>query len=291
MAKDDKLIDTETGHKGGDIWLALGYLGTFLFGVLGGLLGAVVGYFMGREHNTVYGAAIGFTLCATIGLFAFGVFKYYWRQLKANSPLMEKERFNHTGFLDFDLFVTVHRCQNVMNAEGLAGFFGSKNDSFIKVEVGRIIDDQFMVSETNPVKMTCVNKSNVFEECFRLRIARTDEVLKVALYDQDLVNEDLVGWTHIKIVSDILEAHFPQEKGFPLKSDDTSMFKREVHAGTVILSFTPGGNFPKDILKKGAATERHLEAYRLDQKRQEQHQALVETKKKAKSYGTWAVDV
>lgn len=288
MAGDDKLLDTESGYSGTPIYVQLGWLGSFIFGVVGALLGATVGYFFGREENSIWGALIGFILCGIIGLWICGIFHYYKKHvLEMNSPQFEYMRFKQTGFADFDLFVTVHRCQNVMNKEGLMGFFGSKNDSFVKVQVGRTIDNEFIDSGTNPVKITCINKTNVFEECFRLRIARTDDTMQVALYDQDLVGEDLVGFVRINISNDIVDAHFPQAKGFQLKSNDVSMFAREVQAGTVVMSFTPGGNFPKNTLSKSAATTRHLEAHRLDQKRQEHKDELRKMKDTKASYGTW----
>lgn len=289
MAKEDRLIDTETASRQWELHVVLGWLGLFMFGIVGALLGAVVGYFFGRQESAVYGALIGFAICAFIGFFVCKLATHYTKQAKKYSPTFETAKFLQTGITEYDLFITVHRCQNVVSSEGLAGFFGKQNDSFVKVEVGRKVDDDFMVSEGNPIKMTCVNSANEFEETFRLRIARTDEWLRVTLFDQDMMNEDHVGDVTIHISEEIVGEHFPQERGYPLKAKSDQKTGRELHAGTVILSFTPGGNFPKDVLQRSALTDRRLEAYRLQEKRGILEHDLSSIRNEAKTYGTWAV--
>lgn len=289
-------------------------IGSFVLGVIGSMLGAATAWVLGRDavlgkdyciwdvfgpKSCIFiGAGIGFLLLTCVGCIACGPCGYFLRNIWVHfspGPLNERRQVMGTMnaltssdlFTTFDLFVTVHRCQNVQNKEGLMGFFGNSNDSFVEVQVGQTIADEFHPT-LNPRKNTCVQVNNIFEECFLFKIARNDSVIKISLYDQDLVGAQIVGNVRIDIMKHILGEGFPQVKGYSLSNKDSWSWTQDQvddKVGTVVLSFTPGESFPKHLLQKMAlqnkfAFERTLLAGKdLDSKA-----------KSAGSYGTWLKD-
>jgi len=305
MAPIDRSIDNSMeSHIPMKVWA--GMFGGVLCGLVGFLLGATIAWTLGREmflgkdyciwdifgpKSCIFvGAGIGFLLFLCCGCLFCGPCTYFFERLYAFLwPFPSKERvaaMGHHGLSTFDLFITVHRCQNVQNNEGIMGFFGKTNDSFIEVQVGQIIADDFHPG-INPRKNTCVQTNNVFEECFLFKIAATDSVIKVALFDQDLVGSAIAGNVLIDIMKDVIDQGFPQVKGYSLQVKDSYSWAagdaEDAKVGTVVLSFTPGENFPKTLLKQMAGTKQFAFERTLLAASDLKHKS-----EKEGDYGTWA---
>lgn len=244
----------DSGMDEGMSWMVLlGYLGAILLGIFGALLGGCVGFFMGQGANTIIGSASGFALFFLLGCCLLGPAKSMFNNMYAEFAPPEMGRLSMLGgYKTFEVYVTVHNVQNVISAEGVLGFLGKKNNSFLQIKVGRLIDDDdtFIMSK-NPPKRTCVRENNIFEEVFCFVIEPTDDTIEVTLYDQDLIGEDRVGTCYISITDDVLGRGFPQKMGFKLlKSSGFSFFGKasseyeDMKTGIAILSFQPGKNFP-----------------------------------------------
>lgn len=283
MKNLDYAIDTSMDE--GPQWKTLfGYFSAFLIGIFGSLVGGACGWAMGQGTQTLIGAGIGFGVFFCFGFMFFGpmqnLVNHVWYYVQPPEAL----RVWFTGARSFNLYVTVHSIQNVINMEGIAGFFGKVNDSFIELKVGREVDEGTFIMSKNPPKRTCVRTDGKFNEVFHFVIQPTDDTLQVTLFDQDVVGESLVGTQLISITEDVLQAGFPQKRGFRLQRV-ASMFSlsKHAHAGTAILSFQPGDNFPKQALEKvkkeaPVALKTSIES----------RQVLGTKTEKAGSYGTWA---
>lgn len=256
----DDAVDT-TMDAGPGWWEILGYVVTLLMACAGLLLGGACGWAAGEGVNTVIGAGIGFAVFFCIGCVACGPLKHLMNNTIAELAPPEMSRVMLTGtpcvllpglasYYSFDLYVTVHSVQNVYNTEGIFGWFGKQNDSFVQVRTGRRVDgkSQFLPSRNPPKRTRCI-QSTVFEEVFTLVVAPTDEWLEVTLFDQDMITEEEVGKCYIDITNSIMKAGFPQKRGYKLLRESGLIFltQEEARAGVVILSFQPGSDFPRHM--------------------------------------------
>jgi hypothetical protein len=239
-----------------DFKAILAWVATLGLGILGALLGGCVGYLAGAGLTTLIAASIGFGVMFLCGFCVMGpakaiVDKSYAEYAPPDTGRMNLGLSNKT----FSLHVTVHNLRNLISTEGIAGFFGKKNDSFVEIKCGRQLDeDSDFYPGKNPPKRTCVSQSNTFDETFNIMVAPRDNKIVVSVYDQDVVGDDLVGAATIDITQEILNAGFPQKLGFKLVRQEGLVFgTNKKKTGTVILSFFPGDGFPqrsKDKIKE-----------------------------------------
>lgn len=288
-----------------------GIAGAVIFGFLGGIAGAYAGaaYFgvlstglPGGGMPVIMSAGAGFLMVG--GLFlACGPYGQHHMKLAGNAlQPPEWRRFQKTGFSTWDLYVTVHRCQNAYNVRQ---FFGLLMPSFLQagpsyfatVRVGREIDEDIFLLRSNPVKKTCTTKDQVFEEVFHFVVTPTDDTLRVVVWDQGTLIDRRLGSVDINITNQILEAGFPQNKGFRLsrssyeEGDDSGDEEQEVEyqdiAGTIVLSFKPGPNFPR----YANARYRSNQPYEHHSVYTSNSELMKGVKTNYPSYGTWATNV
>jgi len=259
MAGERKLDDTDEGPN---FSMILAWVSTLGLGVLGSLLGGCVGYLSGAGVATLIGAAVGFGAFFLLGFFLLGPATHIIDKTYAEFAPPDASRVMGLGLTNtFSLHVTLHSVRNIISTEGILGFFGKKNDSFLQVRCGRKIDvaDSEFFPTANPTKRTCVSTTNTFEETFNIMVAPSDNTILIDLYDQDVIGDDLVGTAEINITKDILEGGFPQKKGYKLIREEGLLFgTTKKKTGTVIVSFFPGDGFPartKDKIKSKAPLE------------------------------------
>mmetsp|Transcript_819 Transcript_819/g.2427 ORF Transcript_819/g.2427 Transcript_819/m.2427 type:complete len:310 (+) Transcript_819:136-1065(+) len=266
----------------------LGLLMSFLAGMIGGLGGAYLGSIVQDGMVVVGAATVGFFLTFCLAAALTGPLSYAYGQFFAIVAPPDAGRvWAMRGFSSWDLYVTVHLVKNSLVTEGMSGWLtGKQNDSYLEVKVGRYVPpDTFKLAQ--PVKYTCVSHTNVFEESFHFVVSPTDDHLRIALWDQDIFADDMVGMCDINISDQILLAGFPQHKGFRLIRATQGLDENadmDHLSGTVVLSFRPGGAFPKSVYDRLKSQKPlHYEKLRTE------NQALMNsTRATAGSYGTWA---
>jgi len=255
----DKPID-QSMDEGTSVWmLILKCIGVLVVGIIGAMIGAMGGWFTGAGYIPTKGANPDVTVGAVGGLILFSMLGWC---CFFGADCLDAFRHEHSppemartglGILkSFDLYVTVHEAKNVVNSEGILGYFGKVSDSFVKVEVGRKLSktSDFRLQKNTP-KRTTVQHSKVWEENFKFVVATTDDTMMLTLYDQDMVGDSYVGETEIKITSEILENGFPQKKGYKILREEGFLFGTTWRrVGILVLSFTPGQDFPASVLQQ-----------------------------------------
>jgi hypothetical protein len=251
----------QTTDEGTDIKQVMGWVATLGVAIIGSLAGGCVGYLTGAGVATLIGASVGFGVMFLCGFCTFGPAKAVVDKAYADYAPPDAARVGGLALArTFSLHVTVHSLRNTINTEGILSFFGKKNDSFIEIKCGRQLDDdaEFFQGK-NPPKRTCVSHTETFEETFIFNVSPTDNALIVTLYDQDIIGDDLVGEAWIDITKEILEAGFPQKRGYKLIREEGLLFgTNKKKTGTIIMSFSPGDGFPertKNIIKTKAPLE------------------------------------
>lgn len=258
MAKDRALESTDEGI---DIKHILAWAATLGLAIMGSLLGGCVGYLAGAGMATIAGAGIGFGAMFLVGFIFLGPAGRIIDKAYAEYAPPDAARVASLGLTStFSLHVTVHGVRNIISTEGILGFLGKKNDSFVQIRCGRQANEDSEFFQTkNPVKRTCVSQNNTFEETFNVMVAPQDNTILVDLYDQDVIGDDLVGTATIDITKDILQGGFPQKRGYKLIREEGLLFgTTEKKTGTVIVSFFPGDGFParaKNTIKTKAPLE------------------------------------
>mmetsp|Transcript_155329 Transcript_155329/g.477129 ORF Transcript_155329/g.477129 Transcript_155329/m.477129 type:complete len:312 (+) Transcript_155329:55-990(+) len=258
MKNGDSIVSEKAHNKA-----VLGYVVASLLGMLGALVGGYAGYVIktgtfsmeytrGAGIVPIIAALVGFIIFFVIGLFLLGPGEHVYARFLSRAAMPESmERFQVTGFSSFDLYVTVHRIKNLFHADPCTGFFGNLASPYVEVVVGRYVDDDRQLSvQRNPPKRTCIASSTSFEECFHFVVSPTDDTIRFIVYDQDAIANHLVGKCDVNITDDVLAAGFPQKKSFKLArgaaldADKSTDRNPDHHAGSVIVSFAPGTNFP-----------------------------------------------
>jgi len=257
----DKLVSERSYSK-----VILGYVGASLFGMLGALVGGYGGYvyrtgnfLFGQSHGAgvvpIITAAVGFAIFFSVGACVLGPGQEVYDKFLAATLPGDMQRYTVMGLSSFDLYVTVHRIKNLFNADPCTGLVGGIGSPYVEVIVGRSVDDDRQLSvQRNPPKRTCISNSNAFEECFHFVVSPTDDAIRFAVYDADLLDNDLVGRCDVNITDDVLAAGFPQKKAFKLARGDALDVNKSMdrdsdhHAGSLVVSFTPGVNFPQSSL-------------------------------------------
>lgn len=281
MDTDTLLADTM--EEGTPWWVNAQWILTIVIGLLGALAGAYAGWTIDDGSVVVFTAGGGFAAASMVAFLTCGPFRYYLHEFMAVAKPPEKKRMElmyHGGHTSFDIYVTVHRVNNVFNTEGILGLFGHRNNSYVEVKVGRLIGDNFSI-QMNPPKRTCVSTDNSFDECFHFNVAPTDDSVRFTLYDQDVFSDDLVGTCDINITNEVMCGGFPQHKSYKLirqGNSDEGAVKASAIAGNLVVSFTPSSDFVNDKLQ----AEKHLHFSNVDVIRTK---LLKETDKT--QYGTW----
>lgn len=298
----DKLIgDALDQDMPGDVFWS--GIASIVLGLLGGIVGAYAGFTQGDGMITIMGAATGFFMVTCLCCVCGPVGKYYFGWVYVSCTPPEWQRFQNTGFSTWDLYVTVHRCQNALNPR--PNFYGLLVPSFMlpgphlfaQVKVGRELrEDQFLL-RSNPAKTTCTSRDQVFEEVFHFIVTPTDDTMRVVVWDQNTFTKRRVGSVDINITKEILEAGFPQNKGFRLlrsshtEDDDTDDEEQQVDyrdiGGSIVLSFKPGPNFPQYANAKYRANQpyEHLAVYMSNS------ELVKGVNTNFANYGTWATNV
>lgn len=250
---------------------------TIVFGLLGAMGGAYAGWQIDDGSIVVLTAGGGFAAVGFLAFLTCGPFRFYFNKACADLKPPELKRMHmmyNGGHTSFDMYITVHRVNNVYNTEGIFGFFGNRNNSYVECKVGRLINETFSIV-MNPPKKTCISTENVFEECFHFNVAPTDDTIRFTLYDQDVFNDDHVGQCDLNITDEVMVAGFPQRKTFQLLRegmDDGAI------AGNIIVSFTPASNFANTALQD----DKHLHFGNLEGMKSKLMKQTNDTQ-----YGTW----
>lgn len=241
-----------------------GWFISFIAGLLGAVVGTYVGWgydkvFGGGVHVIVIAAILGFLVSFTIAFCLSGPFQYHFYKWACVFVPMEGQRRNLTGktgsltWQSFDLYVTIHSVRN-MYTDDMFGLT-SQNNHYVECKVGRKIgDDKTFSMQRNPIKRTCVQMSGVFEETFHFEISPTDDTIRFVLYDQDIFTDDVHGQCDVNITNQVLAEGFPQKLAVKLfhgtkKRGDNNYRDTDMLVGNILVSFTPGANF-SDVAKK-----------------------------------------
>jgi hypothetical protein len=269
----DELIDESEDYD----WPVNVYVGYGLAFAAAGLfcfLGAYLNFFFNDDGKVDLGPfKISATIfCAAIGF--FGGFLVFWATgfpvVGIKSPMLYhlevfkskkmpawgEGRVSVVGFQPFDLYLTVHRVQNMFNDQDIFGFTSGNNlRLFVEIRVGRKmhgIDDLFITKNT--IKRTCINPAGCFEEIFHFNCKPTDDTLRITVKDQDIFQENELGSCDINITKNIINLGFPQKRAFKLNSPGShaarTSSKANASAGTVVVSFAPGQSFSAGAISK-----------------------------------------
>lgn len=266
----------------------VGYLLSFLLGLIGAMVGAYTGWLWGEGLIPIAAAVAGFTLCFSIAFCLLGPGEFHYTRFSSNMKPPEMERVRTLGLLTFELYVTVHRVKNLFTADIIVGLLGADRNSYVEAKVGRLTDGNFSV-QRNPVKRTCVQASGVFEETFHFTVSPTDDTIRFLLYDQDIFQDGLVGMCDVNITDQVISQCFPQRKAFrlvhsggPANVDVDERDPSEL-AGTLVASFMPGDDFPAFAAKRAESRRPH--AFQRLKSAQTQLLGKLES---SGQYGTWA---
>eukprot|EP00403_Amphidinium_massartii_P037615 CAMPEP_0178437840 /NCGR_PEP_ID=MMETSP0689_2-20121128/35230_1 /TAXON_ID=160604 /ORGANISM="Amphidinium massartii, Strain CS-259" /LENGTH=290 /DNA_ID=CAMNT_0020060115 /DNA_START=131 /DNA_END=1000 /DNA_ORIENTATION=+ len=278
---------TDATEQDVPVHVYLGLIVSFVTGMLGGLAGGYLGWVVQDGVFTIATASLGFVVCFCVAAACTGPLSYVKGQVSATMIPPDATRLKTTGFTSWDLYVTVHLVKNLYVSEGMLGWMvGATNDSYVELKVGRFIEpDTFKLDQ--PVKYTCVSKTHTFEESFHFLVSPTDDHLRITLWDQDMFSDDLVGLCDININEQILLGGFPQHKAFRLvraRMNPDDAYDVDHLAGTIVLSFRPGGAFPQSVYNK-LSTQKPLHYKQM----KSESESLFNSMNKAGAYGTWAM--
>jgi len=195
-------------------------LGTLFFGQIGSLAYPLNG------AGAVLGCTFGVTVCLFIGCCATGS----WRDfLMAHDTTTQGLILPHTlasqigGHGYFDLLVTVHKAVSV-EVQGQMPW--SPLQIYAEVECG-----------SNPVKRTCVRPDGRFEEQFKLNIEAVDRSMLVRLKNQGMLGTVDVGYVHVDIQSDIVDADSLRQRAFEINAGEGDSLRWTKPRAQLILSF------------------------------------------------------
>jgi len=199
-------------------------LGTLFFGQVGSLA------YPENGVGAIVGCSIGVTLCLVLGCCATGS----WRDVlqgpegaQAGLLLPHALAAHVGGHGHFDLIVTVHRVVGVQ-VQGQMPW--SPVHVYAEVECGE-----------NPVKRTCVRPDGRFEEQFKLHVQAMDSTILVRLKSQGVFGTVDVGYVHIDIQSDIVDAGSLREKVFEIEAGEGDTLRWTKPRAYLTLSFDLGG--------------------------------------------------
>eukprot|EP00928_Gymnodinium_smaydae_P087857 TRINITY_DN72047_c0_g1_i1.p1 TRINITY_DN72047_c0_g1~~TRINITY_DN72047_c0_g1_i1.p1 ORF type:complete len:291 (-),score=50.38 TRINITY_DN72047_c0_g1_i1:166-1038(-) len=261
----------------------VGYVVTALLGVVGGFCGCYAGWFISDGFAPILGSMIGFVLFALIGLVVSGVLTYHLEQLEVRWPFPDASRLWEVGVKSFDMYVTVHRIQNVKTS----GMIGAQHDFYVEVKVGRLVNEgRYFSVVLSPPNRTCVQTSGIYEECFRFTVNPTDDTIKIVLLEQDMIKDDEWGSVHIDIDEEVIKKGFPQKRAYKLTRHvhDEAGPDADDMAGTVVVSFAPGADFSK--AKMMGMQETHKLA--VNEMRVTQKKLADKARQNYGAYGTWS---
>mmetsp|Transcript_81434 Transcript_81434/g.143796 ORF Transcript_81434/g.143796 Transcript_81434/m.143796 type:complete len:295 (-) Transcript_81434:108-992(-) len=285
-AAEDVAVDIMVGkmEKAADqSKLTMGYMLAFVIGVIGGGVGGYIGWLLEDGHAVIFSAVMGFVICFSLTFCVAGPLRHHWSRI-TGAGQYDAFRFGTLGIASsFDLYVTVHRVKNLYAGDAFFGLLSTARCNYFEVSVGRFMqDDRVLSVQNNPVKRTCVTSSGVFEECLHFVVSPTDDTIRFTLYDQEVFKDAVVGHCEININDEVLASGFPQQIAVNLQRPivDTGLQDTGALAGTLIVSFAPGSDFPLSRVEKrsGLAVKR-LRDVQTD---------LVTKSRSAGNYGTWA---
>lgn len=275
--------------------VALGYFLSLVAGLVGGLVGGYLGWTYDDGIVPVVAGLIGFVVIFCIVFMVSGPGFFHFSKLYLELKPPEWDRVKTTGLETFDLYVTIHRVQNLYNNEDLFGLFNTEGSRrlYVEVKVGRLLNEEnenygFFSVQLNPFKRTCVSSNSSFEECFHFTVAPTDNTIRISLFYQDVFADDLAGFTDIDITDQVLQLGFPQKKAYRLfrnkKDQDTGYRDANNVAGNIIVSFSPGDNFPARV----AETIEESNKLAIQHMRNVRGKLVDQTIQDHGVYGTWS---
>jgi len=287
-AAEDVAVDMVVGkvEKAADqSKLTMGYMLSFVIGIIGGAVGGYAGWLVQDGHVVISFAVIGFLICSSFTFCVAGPLQHHWAQI-TGAGQYDSWRLGNCGVASsFDLYVTVHRVKNLYAGDAFFGLLSTARCNYLEVSVGKIMEEQQKLSvQNNPVKRTCVTSSGSFEECLHFVVSPTDDTIKFTLYDQEVFKDAAVGTCEININDEVLASGFPQQSSVNLIRHTAEVGHQDpgALAGTLIVSFSPGSDFPLSMLEKrsGLAVKR-LRDVQTD---------LVLKSSNVGNYGTWATE-
>lgn len=203
--------------------VAVGGIGCFLFSTVGSL-----SY---PPHGALVGAVLGLLGFSLIGCCITG----FWRDLFVFDAVRSRDasfallpsplQAAITGHGPVSLIVTVHEAVGVH----VTGRALTSPDLYVEVDCG-----------VNPTKRTCVSRTGVFNEQFRLQVDAPDKTMLFVVKDQDIFGSSNVGFVSLDIRRQILEAEppFPQREAFPLDAGEGDTLRVGTAAkAALVLSF------------------------------------------------------
>lgn len=296
--KTDELIGDALDQALPQNVLLGGFVAVFL-GMIGGIAGAYLGFMQADGIVTIIGAALGFSTVFCLACVCGPPGRYFMQTAGASLTPPEWKRWRATGFSSWDMYVTVHRCQNAFNPREVLGivpaFMKTPPSNFVTIKVGRELDQDKFLLRSNPVKKTCTSLENIFEEVFHFYVTPTDESMRVTVWDQRCFSTKKLGSVDINLTKEVLEAGFPQNKGFRLlrsamedgdeDDDDEENVGYNDVAGTIVLSFKPGPSFPQyaDANFRSSKPYMHQAVYKSNS------ELAQGVKSNFANYGTWAL--
>lgn len=263
----------------------------FLLAMLGALIGGYAGWLYDAGFYVIAGATAGFLF---FGSASFCIAGHLCSLEDLKAMAVDTERTAMLGLSNFDLYITVHRVKNLYQSGPLMGIMGRVYNSWVELKVGKLDHDGSMTAQKNPEKRTCVNPAGLFEECFHFIVSPSDDTIRLLLYSQELFNDEVVGICDINITEQVLQQDFPQRQTFNLLRThnmigEDSVDDRDTRqlAGSIVVSFTPGANFPQPNL--AVLQSRSRLGYH--QRREAQEHLLSQTLRDGTRYGTWATSL
>jgi len=279
--------DLGTGEVPQNVKIGIGF--SFVFAVLGILVGGYVGWMLEGGPAVLWGCGVGFVSFFLIGFLFSGTLDWMSKRAQVNYEPMEWSRYQQTGMQTWDMFITIHRVQNIYNAnENILPFSGPDcQNMFAEVLVGRLVrNDTYFSLQQNPPMKTCVQNSGVFEEGFHVNVTPTDNTVRVCLYNQEVLIDKFLGYCDINITDAIIQKGFPQKKTYSLQNPDDNEDVRTTNelVGTVVLSFAPGENLRHDTTVELEASNKLAYAHMRTVQEPHKNYAIEHTG----AYGTWA---
>lgn len=275
--------------------VALGYFLSLVAGLVGGLVGGYLGWTYDDGIVPVVAGLIGFVVIFCIVFMVSGPGIFHFSKIYKELMPPEWDRVKLSGLQTFDLYVTIHKVQNLYNGDDILGLFSTEGTRrlYVEVKVGRLLNEDenygFFSVQLNPFKRTCVSASNSFEECFHFTVAPTDNTIRISLFYQDVFADDLAGFCDIDITDQVLQLGFPQKKAYRLfrqkKDQETGHKDADKLAGNIIVSFVPGDNFPTTVAEEIDKSNKLAYQHMIDVRSK-----LVEkTVDNHGAYGTWSM--
>lgn len=178
-------------------------LGTLFFGQVGSLA------YPENGVGAIVGCSVGVCLFLVVGCCATGSWRdAFAAQDGAGQGLLLPHALASQvgGHGHFDLIVTVHRAIGV-EVQGQMPW--SPPQIYAEVECG-----------SNPVKRTCARNDGRFEEPFKLHVQPTDRSILIKLKSQGIFGIVDVGYVHIDIQNDIVDADTTHDKRFEIQAGE-----------------------------------------------------------------------